>query len=143
MKTLVVLWIKCTRMVEIKHRLNRCHFNYALAKLIVDNGINDLWRRQNPDSSEFTHFDRSSGTNSWIGRCYTDIKIASNTKNNHIMIYLNDHFNAIFNFRLPSKTKIGKGSWYFSNSFLCKPEFSSTSKAFPFLLETKKTTTHQ
>ena len=31
--------------------------NYALSKLIVDNGFEDLWRRS--DSSEFTCYDRS------------------------------------------------------------------------------------
>ena len=24
-------------------RLYKCHFNYALSKLIVDNGLEDLW----------------------------------------------------------------------------------------------------
>ena len=33
--------------------------NYALSKLIVDNGIEDLWRRENPDSPEFICYDRS------------------------------------------------------------------------------------
>ena len=28
-----------------------CHFNYALSKLIVDNGLEDLWRREYTDSS--------------------------------------------------------------------------------------------
>ena len=35
-------------------RLYRCCSNYALSKLIVDNGLDDLWRMENPDSSEFT-----------------------------------------------------------------------------------------
>ena len=48
--------------------LYKCHFNYALSKLIVDNGLEDLWRRENPDSSEFTCYDRSSGTRSRIDR---------------------------------------------------------------------------
>ena len=34
--------------------LYRCCSNYALSKLLVDNGLEDLWRRENPDSSEFT-----------------------------------------------------------------------------------------
>ena len=34
--------------------LYRCRFNYALSKLIVDNRLEDLWTRENPDSSEFT-----------------------------------------------------------------------------------------
>ena len=48
--------------------LYRCRFNYALSKLIVDTGLEDLWRRENPDSSEFTCYDRSSGTTSRIDR---------------------------------------------------------------------------
>ena len=112
-------------MVETKHRLYRCHFNYTLSKIIVDNGLDDLCRRKNPDSFEFTRYDRSSGTRSRIDGVYADIKIASNTKINHIMVSFTDHYNAIFIDRLPSKTKTGKDSWYFNNSLLCKPEFSS------------------
>ena len=39
--------------------LYRCCSNYALSKLIVDNGLEDLWRGENPDSLEFTCYDRS------------------------------------------------------------------------------------
>ena len=54
--------------------------------------------------------------NSWLGGVsLKDYKILS--KNNTIFIN-----------RSPSKTKIGKDSWYINNSLLCKPEFSSTSK---------------
>ena len=84
--------------------LCKCHFSYALSKLIMDNGLEDLWRRQNPDSYEFTHYNRSSGTRSPIDRVYTDIKMTSNTKINHIMISFSNHYNAIFLDRFPSKT---------------------------------------
>ena len=40
-------------------RLYRCCSNYALSKLIVDNGLEDLWRRENSDSPEFICYDRS------------------------------------------------------------------------------------
>ena len=40
-------------------RLYRWCSNYILSKLIVDNGLEDLLRRENPDSPEFTHCDRS------------------------------------------------------------------------------------
>ena len=40
-------------------KLYRCCSNYALWKLIVDNGPEDLWKRENPDSSEFTSYNRS------------------------------------------------------------------------------------
>ena len=117
--------------------LYKCHFNYALSKLIVDNGLEDLWRRENPDSSEFTRYNRSSGTRSTIDRVYTDIKMASNTKINHIMVSFTDHYNAIFIDRFPSKTKIGKDSRYFNNSLLCKPEFSLTTDFSFFIKNTK------
>ena len=40
-------------------RLHRCCSNYTLSKLMVDNGLEDLLRRDNPDSPEFSHCDRS------------------------------------------------------------------------------------
>ena len=40
-------------------RLYRCYSNYALSKLIMDNGLEDLWNRENPDSLEFTCYNRS------------------------------------------------------------------------------------
>ena len=33
----------------------------TLSKLIVENGLEDLWRREKPDFHEFTHYDRSFG----------------------------------------------------------------------------------
>ena len=42
-------------------RLYRCCSNYALSKLIVDNELEVLWRRENLDSPEFIHHDRSFG----------------------------------------------------------------------------------
>ena len=35
--------------------------NYVLPKLIVNNGLESLWRRENPDSPEFTRYHRSFG----------------------------------------------------------------------------------
>ena len=108
--------------------LYRCHFNYALPKFIVDNGLEDLWRTGNPDSSEFTYHDRSCGTRSRIERVYTDIKIISNTKINHTMVSFTEHYNSSFIDRFPSKTKVGKDSWYFNDYLLCKLEVSLTTK---------------
>ena len=113
-------------------------FQLCLSKLIVDNGLEDLWRRENPDSSEFTRYNRSSGTRSTIDRVYTDIKMASNTKIKHIMVSFTDHYNAIFINIFPSKTKIGKDSWYFNNYPLCKPEFSLTTDFSFFIKNTKR-----
>ena len=104
--------------------------------MIVDNGLEDLWRKENPDSSKFTSYDGSSGTRSRIDRVCTDMKIASNTKTNHIMVVFTNHYNAIFIDRSPSKTKIEKDSWHINNFLLCKPEFSLTTKTFLFLLKT-------
>ena len=132
-------------MVEIKHRLYRCCFNYALSKLIVDNRLVDPWRRiplRSTDSAKFTRHDRSSATRSRIDRVYTDINIASNTKIDHIMVSFTDHYNAIFIDSFPSQTNIGKDSWYFNNSLLCNPEFSSTTKTF-LIKNTKKATIQQ
>ena len=42
-------------------RLYRCCFNHALSKLIVDYGLEDLWRMENPVSPEFTYCNRSFG----------------------------------------------------------------------------------
>ena len=42
-------------------RLYRCCSNYALSKLILDNQLEDLWRRKNPYSPEFTRYGRSFG----------------------------------------------------------------------------------
>ena len=39
-------------------RLSRCCSRYALSKVIVDNGIEDLWKREKPDSPESTCYDR-------------------------------------------------------------------------------------
>ena len=40
-------------------RFYRCCSNYALSKVILDNGLEDIWRRENPDSPEFICYDRS------------------------------------------------------------------------------------
>ena len=73
-------------MVGIKHK---DFFHYALTKPIVKYGLEDLWRRENLS---------------------TDIKIASNTKINHIIISFTDNYNAISIERLPSKTKVRNNS---------------------------------
>ena len=56
------------------------------------------------------------------------------------MVSFTDHYNAIFIDILPSKTKIGKDSWYFNNSLLRKREYSLTTKTF-LLLKTQNTST--
>ena len=63
--------------------------------------------------------------------------MASNTKINHIIVSFTDHYNAVFIDIFPSETKIGKDSWYFNNSSLCKSEFSLTTD-FPFGIKNTK-----
>ena len=104
----------------------RCHSNLTLSKLIMDHGLEDLWRRENPDTSEFTRYDRASGTRSRIDRVYTDIKIANNTKINHKMISFSDHYNALLIERLSSKTKTGKDLWLLNNTLLQNKDFCSS-----------------
>ena len=58
------------------------------------------------------------------------------------MVSFTDHYTAIFIDRFPSKTKIGKDSWYFNNSPLRKPELSLTTD-LSFLLKTQNITTLQ
>ena len=89
-------------------RFYRCHSNNTQSKLIVDNGLEDLWRRKKTDSSELIRFERSSGTISRTDMVCTSIVIAINTKIIGIMISFSDHYNAIFIDRLPYKTKFGK-----------------------------------
>ena len=61
------------------------------------------------------------------------------------MVSFTDHYNAISIDRLSLETKIGKFSWFFNNSLLCKPKFSSATKNFISLFKkkNKETTTLQ
>ena len=89
-------------------RLYRCCFNYALSKLIVDNGLEDPeGRTQIPLSLPAT-----IGPLSRIQdrQGLVNIKIAKNTKINHVIVSFTNHYNAISIDRLSSKTKIGKYS---------------------------------
>ena len=89
-------------------RLYRRGSNYAPSKLILDNRFEHLGKRENQDSSEFVHYNRSCGAISRIEMVYTDMKIANNNKINHIMVFFTDYYTAVFLERLPTKTKIGK-----------------------------------
>ena len=46
-------------------RIYRCCSNYALSKLIVDNGLQDLWRSKNPDFPKFISYDKSFAKNQY------------------------------------------------------------------------------
>ena len=73
-----------------------------------------------------------------IDRFYTDVKIASNTKNNHIMVSFTDHYNAIFIDRLPSQIKIGKEKIHGTLIILFYVSLSSPRLQRLFLLKTQK-----
>ena len=68
------------------------HFSYTLPKLIADSGLEDPSRGENPDSLEFARYNKSFATGSTIDRVYIDIKKASNTKINHIIVSFTDHY---------------------------------------------------
>ena len=62
--------VKTDRDGENKtQRLYRWCSNYALSKIIVDNGLEDLWRRENSDSSEFICCDRYFAKDQYIKNC--------------------------------------------------------------------------
>ena len=113
----------------------RCHSTVALSKLIMEN---HLLRRENPDASELTCYNRSSSAKSRIERAYTDIKIVNKTKIKHKMISFSDHYNALLIDRLSSITKIGKDLWHFNSSLLKKKDFCSTTRNMLSILGTKK-----
>ena len=75
-------------MVEIKHFIN--------VKAYRENGLEELYRKKNPDFSVFTRSNRSSGKRCTLGRVYTDIKTTSNTKINHVMVSFTNYFNDNF-----------------------------------------------
>ena len=47
-------------------RLNKCDSISAPSNLVMGNDLEDPWRRDNPDSSEFNRYDRSCGKRSRI-----------------------------------------------------------------------------
>ena len=69
-----------------------------------------------------------------IGSVYSNIKIASNTKINYIIVSFTDHYNAISIDTLPSKTKVVKDSRYFNNSLLR----NQIQRYYCFIKNTKK-----
>ena len=114
-------------------RLYRCCSNYTLSKLIMDNGFDDLWRKERLGSPPYTKGSLPRILDRQVLYWY---KIANNTKIDYLMVSFTNRYNAISIDRLPWKTKIGKHSWYFNNSFVCKSEVSSATKIILFLLKT-------
>ena len=105
-----------TGRVEIKHN----NFVDAVSIRPCQNSFcikgSTIYVEKRTQTPEFTHYDGSSGTRCRIGRVYNDIKIANNTKINHIIVYFTDLYNAISIERLSSKTNIRKDSRFFNNS---------------------------
>ena len=97
-------------MMKIKRRLYRCCSNCNLWKLIVDNGLEDLWRRENPDSPEFTCYDTPFAKDSgYTGSILISIliqKLLTILKINHIMVSFTDQYNSISIDRLPTIEKL-------------------------------------
>ena len=83
-------------------RLYTCDSNYTLSKLIVIIGSRIYQEGKTYISlSSPTATDLLVGTRSGIDRIYTDIKIAINTKTNHMMVSFTDQYNVIACERLP------------------------------------------
>ena len=59
MESRIVLLIKLIGMVKIKHKDFIAVVPVMLSKLIVDNGLEDLWTRENSDSPEYICYDGS------------------------------------------------------------------------------------
>ena len=58
--------------------------------------LDDPWRRENRDSSAFTHYEISFGTRYRTAMVYAVRKTASNAKINHKMIsFTTDHYSFI------------------------------------------------
>ena len=122
-------------------RLYRSCSNYALSKLITENGLEDLWRKENPDSPDFPRFDRFSDTRSRIDRVYTD-KIANNTNINHIIVSFTDHTMLFLLKDSPQKLKLEKIHGTLTILFFVTSS-SPHLQRICFFIKTKKATTLQ
>ena len=118
LETLIVLWIKWTGN---KARLDRCCSYYPL-NMDNDLRIYGEGRTQIPLSSL-----------AMIG----PIKIANETKSNHIMVSFTNHYKVSSIDRLPSKTKIGIILFYTSQS---SPPLQSSFKENAKILSKNSTT---
>ena len=77
----------------------------------MNNGLEDLWRRENPDSPYFTCYDRSFAKDPrYTGSILISILIQKLRAIPGLItvVSFTDHYNTISIDTLPSKTKIGK-----------------------------------
>ena len=109
MNCLIELLIKLRGMVKIKHKdvldvvpIMLCQSS----SWIMSSRIYGKGRTLNLLSSPITIDPLAQDPR--IGRVYTDVKIAKNTKINHIIVSFTGHYTTISLDRLPSKTKIKK-----------------------------------
>ena len=104
-------------MISTQQKLN-CS---KLAQCFDEYELEALWRRENPDSSEYISCDRPSNRKPGIDSVDTDRKITINTKTIA-------KISRIVTTRVPSKTKSRRGFWYFNNFLLDNSNFLSFTK---------------
>ena len=85
-------------------------------------------RRTNISLGSPTTIELLFGTRSRIERVYTDIKIASDTKINHIIVSFTDQIMLFLVTDCLQKLNLEKVKCTLIILFPCKPEFSSTTK---------------
>ena len=83
--------IKLTGIVEVKPK----EFIEVRPIMPYQNSSCIMGSKIYGDSSAFTHYEKSSNTRFRIVRVYADIKIASSTKINHIMVSSTDAYSAL------------------------------------------------
>ena len=110
-------------------RLYWCCSSYVLSKLIVDNGLEDLWRRENQDCLKFTRYERSF--------CKNPGQTGS------ILIYKLLTIPRLITQWYPLLIIITLFLFFYGQTPLTNSEFSSATKISCFLLKTEKTTTLQ
>ena len=98
METLIVLWIKWTGIVEIKHK------GFIDAVPIMPSLWIITWESMEKGEPRLPWVHplwQVLWQGSRIDRLYTDTKIANNTKTNHTMVSFTDHYNGISIDRFP------------------------------------------
>ena len=108
-------------------RLYWCCSSYVLSKLIVDNGLENLWRRENQDCLKFTRYERSF--------CKNPGQTGS------ILIYKLLTIPRLITQWYPLLIIITLFLFFYGQTPLTNSEFSSATKISCFLLKTEKTTT--
>ena len=82
-----------------------------LTCLITEFDLEDLLRRQNPNSRLYIHFHGRINTYSRIGRAYASTYLRIGVNIEHEINTFSDHVKAIVIKREPTNFKRGKGYW--------------------------------